>query len=718
MDNGNHGIEIEGQETKYNRITENSITDNDQKGIHLSLGNESISAPTIDYYTYTLDTIRGYTGAPDGSVVEVFSDDDDEGMVFLGKSKVLYGRFEVNGYGAQGLNLHATVTHPNGNTSEFGPAYTLGEQLNPFAYVTTSSGNKDISLFDPNSNRSYRLTYDQADDYSPQFSPDGNAILYVSEANGNPDLWFMKTDGADAAVAISDPSPDYDPNWRQDIDDILFVSERTGNAELYRTKPPMGSSAEIIYDNGVSGGGESLPEGDAFAVHFNSNGGQVNRISFYIANKPAEFTWKLLGWENDQPSTHVFAEGNTTPNASGWHVVSIEPVDVPEEFAVALYYLSSHRPGIGFEFGDSSRSFYSMGPFWYNYWQRIMIRATMVIPEPIQITNNPATDRYPVWSPDGSKIAFSSDRDGTMDIWLMNADGSNETKLTDGLGNNIKPEWPVDNNIIYFVSDRDGDNDIYRINIDGTNLMPITQNDVNDTDPVFDQDRESLLFSSDRTGDGEIFDRSSSGKIKQLTTTLLNSTEPDVAPIGVAVPTESQTMQTLSAAKEKNPIPAGNRFMSSKIIDAEEYIAIAELSTATDSDVEIPIFVSSHEPIGNLEFELAYQSIDLGLNQLPSALLAQQGMYAINPIDYPSNSSRLRFNWIKAEGFHEAGDFLTLNFHVDSFADDAEYPITFKVLNVYGLDESKLNIENLNGKIMIEGNGTNTNVNSWMLYDQ
>ena len=49
----------------------------------------------------------------------------------------------------------------------------------------------------------------------------------------------------------------------------------------------------------------------------------------------------------------------------------------------------------------------------------------------INLTRHPADDIYPAWAPDGERIAFSSDRDGTYDIWLMSADGLNPAKLTD-----------------------------------------------------------------------------------------------------------------------------------------------------------------------------------------------------------------------------------------------------------------------------------------------
>ena len=59
------------------------------------------------------------------------------------------------------------------------------------------------------------------------------------------------------------------------------------------------------------------------------------------------------------------------------------------------------------------------------------------------LTNNPAEDYAPTFSPDGSKIAFVSNRDGNSEIYIMNIDGSNQTNLTN------TPEWDMNPSFSY-----------------------------------------------------------------------------------------------------------------------------------------------------------------------------------------------------------------------------------------------------------------------------
>jgi Tol biopolymer transport system component len=73
------------------------------------------------------------------------------------------------------------------------------------------------------------------------------------------------------------------------------------------------------------------------------------------------------------------------------------------------------------------------------------------------------TDREGVWSPDGSKIAFSSNRADDRNIFTMNADGSNIQQLTFDEGLDILPSWSPDGSRLAFVSDRDGNREIYTV---------------------------------------------------------------------------------------------------------------------------------------------------------------------------------------------------------------------------------------------------------------
>jgi Tol biopolymer transport system component len=87
----------------------------------------------------------------------------------------------------------------------------------------------------------------------------------------------------------------------------------------------------------------------------------------------------------------------------------------------------------------------------------------------------PFFDRVPVWSPDGRRIAFNRGAGLGGQIWVMDADGSNQTQLTSADGHNTMPSWSPDGGRIAFASSRDGGNwNIWVMNSDGTDQRRIT----------------------------------------------------------------------------------------------------------------------------------------------------------------------------------------------------------------------------------------------------
>ena len=90
---------------------------------------------------------------------------------------------------------------------------------------------------------------------------------------------------------------------------------------------------------------------------------------------------------------------------------------------------------------------------------------------PTRLTNDDAAlDTQPAWSPDGTKIAFSSDRDGNFEIYVMQPDGSNPTRLTNNLSLDGEPNWSPDGTRMVFVTQRDIPSlwEIYVMDADGS----------------------------------------------------------------------------------------------------------------------------------------------------------------------------------------------------------------------------------------------------------
>jgi Tol biopolymer transport system component len=103
----------------------------------------------------------------------------------------------------------------------------------------------------------------------------------------------------------------------------------------------------------------------------------------------------------------------------------------------------------------------------------------------VGLTEPPNSDENPVWSPDGSRIAFVSTRDGNPEIYLMQADGSGVVRLTADAGNDHYPTWSPDGERLAFVSDRGGNGDVYVIGADGSGLRQLTHSAADEYAPAW-----------------------------------------------------------------------------------------------------------------------------------------------------------------------------------------------------------------------------------------
>jgi len=147
-----------------------------------------------------------------------------------------------------------------------------------------------------------------------------------------------------------------------------------------------------------------------------------------------------------------------------------------------------------------------------------------------QLTVNPnrTGDIEPCYSPDGKKVVFSSNRIEILNVFIMNADGSNQIPLTNNSSNNGEPSFSPDGTKIAFWSKRDGNNEIYIMNADGTGQTNISNNAANDHDPIFSPDTNEIAFVSNRDGNDEIYIMNADGtNIRRLTTNTVHDWEPD-----------------------------------------------------------------------------------------------------------------------------------------------------------------------------------------------
>jgi YD repeat-containing protein len=144
----------------------------------------------------------------------------------------------------------------------------------------------------------------------------------------------------------------------------------------------------------------------------------------------------------------------------------------------------------------------------------------------VRLTNSGGNDDSPRFSPSGAKIIFQSDRDnpstGAGDIYLMNADGSGQTRLTTDPSDDCSPSWSPDGSKIVFQSLRGNGQyyQLYSMNADGTNQLNLGNSTGSDRQPAWSPNGAKIAFASERdhTGYASIYVMNADGTNQQRLT--------------------------------------------------------------------------------------------------------------------------------------------------------------------------------------------------------
>jgi len=125
--------------------------------------------------------------------------------------------------------------------------------------------------------------------------------------------------------------------------------------------------------------------------------------------------------------------------------------------------------------------------------------------EPEEVIATTREDSRSSWSPDGSRIAFNSDRSGDMNLWVHSlADGSTH-QITKGSGGDYQPTWSPDGQKLVFFSARSGNADIWVADIASGELTRLTQDASLEINPFYSPNGEYIAYQSDHDGRRELW---------------------------------------------------------------------------------------------------------------------------------------------------------------------------------------------------------------------
>jgi TolB protein len=306
--------------------------------------------------------------------------------------------------------------------------------------MRTREGSLELHVMNADGSRERRLTHDAVSlvpalspalsrNLSPSWSPDGRKVVFSTPRDGNWDVLVVNADGSGQRRLTRDPARDGLPAWSPDGRLIAFVRDRNGN--------------DRVYVMNADGSGQRM-----------------------LARRGGSFAWSPNG---RKIAFLGCPRGIGVINADGSGQVALTPRPPASRCANLVWSPDGRK----IAFAGASGSGGNCGEFCFAVWvvdadgsapQNLTRKQGARVPGPVAFE--------PVWSPDGRKIAFVSDRDGSLGVYVMNSDGSVQRRLASLASD---PAWSPDGQKLVFASQRDGAAGLYVVNADGSRRRTLTR---------------------------------------------------------------------------------------------------------------------------------------------------------------------------------------------------------------------------------------------------
>ncbi|MCI0494320.1 DUF5050 domain-containing protein [candidate division KSB1 bacterium] len=286
-----------------------------------------------------------------------------------------------------GAGLYSDITAQQSTQQSFNDS-TLVDKI---AFYSGRYGNREICLINIDGTGFQRLTNNTAHDECPSFSPDGKKIAFVSNRDGNYEIYLMNPDGSDQQRLTHSSEDELHTDWSPDGMKIAFSRyPDPSHANIFVMNIDGSNVQQITSNAGENMRPDWSPDGTQ--ILFNSN--KDGNYEIYLMNADGSNQQRLT----NTTAFEIFPQLSPDGNKISYARIVMNP-----------FYGEIHLRNL-----DGSGD--------------------------VALTQNSRSEN-PVWSPDGTQIAFQTSRDGNFEVYVMNADGSNQQRLTNHSSWDGWPSW-------------------------------------------------------------------------------------------------------------------------------------------------------------------------------------------------------------------------------------------------------------------------------------
>lgn len=405
------------------------------------------------------------------------------------------------GLAGEGSRTRRATLTPTGELPKQPPSGTpealaaLSACRGRIAFVGRTDGEKDIYVVSADGSGLFNVTNGAGPLESPSWSPEGDRIVFTRYV-GNPDVYIINPDGSGLLRLTDHPGRDYAPAWSPDGHHVLFASTRGSMSEVFVVSAEGGEAVPLTGSGAHKTELAWSPDGSriVFTMLTGYNQGDIFVMAAPDEAGADESTFQgtltnltqhpahdcCAAWSPDGERILFLSsrDGESAGRSSEDHWdggqagASIVRVGQRSEMAVSDFVNRKQASS-----GD-------------------VRLVTTVVPERprdiyvvdshgsglTRLTNGAGHEKHAIWSPDGTRIAFVSDRDGNDELYVMAAPdrtdpgGGEVVRLTDSPEDDWRPAWSPDGTCLAFVSYHNGVSRLYTVNADGSGLLEVAEN--------------------------------------------------------------------------------------------------------------------------------------------------------------------------------------------------------------------------------------------------
>ncbi len=394
---------------------------------------------------------NGYPAwSPDGNRIAFWSNRDGNGEIYVMNS---------DGGGQSNLTNHDALERNRQRWSRSGDL---------LAFTSRREGDDEIFIMRENGSGVQRVTFNAGKDEYPDWMPGDSVIVFNSDRTGNKEIFEINIRTRQLKNLTNDPAQDEWPAISFDGKQLLFQSDRSGNFDVFLLDLAEAKLTQLT----VSDSNDSRPawSPDRKSIVFSSD--RSGNQDIYKMDLESKRISRL--------TTH-----HSLDHAPDWS---------PDGKRIAFW---SHR--------DGTAEIYTM-----DAEGRSKVRLTGVGAKPgagpkfSQITNLPGDERDITYSPDGSRIGFSSNTYGGWDVFVVDLAAREVTQITEMNGDEMRPQWSPDGRSLTFQHKVEQKSRILRVSRAGGPAEPLLP-DYDAARPFWSPDGRRIVFDSSRDGSPDVW---------------------------------------------------------------------------------------------------------------------------------------------------------------------------------------------------------------------